>query len=87
MTLHCVPRIQMEVDVRGREHFRNVWLNIWDDHHYDDPRAIRRREDYGDINLAHARLEDISNDKTFDKDSRAKAAVAIDQLLTFKEST
>ncbi len=82
--LHCRPRCQYTTDYQEKQHFLRVWFNIWDDRDSFDPEAVRRNEEYDDIDQAIARLDEIGNDASFDVISRQSSSMLANRLKQFK---
>ena len=78
--LYCRPRWEAFTDDDGWRHFRILRLKIWDDKDYFDPSAIRRNEEYEDIEEAIARLDEFSDEPSFDTESRAVMSMLADWL-------
>ena len=83
--LHCKPIYEYSTDDEGKRHFRRVLLKIWDDREYFDPAAIRRNEEYDDIDQAIARLDEFSDEPSFDLKSRLGSSTLAKWLRQYKQ--
>ncbi len=82
--LHCRPKCEYFTDDEGKQHFRRVRIKIWDDREYFDPAAIRRQEEYEDIDEALARLDEFSDEPSFDTVSRHRLSMLAGWLREYK---
>ena len=82
--LHCKPTCEYSTDDEGKQHFRRVLLKIWDDRDYFDPAAVRRSEEYGDIDQAIARLDEFSDEPSFDMKSSLTLSMLARLLRSYK---
>ncbi len=83
--LYCRPKWEYRTDDDGWRHFRKLRLKIWDDKDYFDPSAIRRNEEYEDIDEAIARLDEFIDEPSFDSVSRAVMSMFADLLRRHKK--
>ena len=83
--LYCRPTYEYFTDDEGNRHFRRVLLKIWDDRDYFDPAAIRRNEEYDDIDQAIARLDEFSDEPSFDLNSRLGFSTLAKWLREYKQ--
>ncbi len=82
--LYCKPKLEYSTDDQGKQHFVRVWLRIWDNRDYFDPAAIRRNEEYKDIDQAIARLDEFGDEPSFDTVSRHRLLMLADWLRKYK---
>ena len=84
--LHCIPKCEYFTDDQGKQHFRQVRIKIWNDREYFDPTAVRRNEEYDDIDEAIARLDEFSDEPSFDMKSRLTSSLLANLLTQYKQS-
>ena len=83
--LYCEPKWQYFEDEQGKPRFRKLRLKIWDDKDYFDPVAVRRLEEYEDIEEAIARLDEFGAEPSFDRVSRTRASALAKRLRKFEQ--
>ena len=84
--LHCRPTCAYFTDYSDKHHFHQLEINFWDDRDFFDPSAVRRSEEYDDIDQAIERLEEIGEEMSFDELSRLSASMLAEHLRQFQET-
>ena len=82
--LYCKPKYEYFTDDQGKQRFLRMLLKIWDHRDYFDPGAIRRQEEYEDIDEALARLDEFSDEPSFDPISRNRMSLLANRLRQYK---
>lgn len=82
--LYCRPKLMYSTDDQGEHHFVRVWIKIWDNRDYFDPAAVRRNEEYEDVDQAIARLDEFGDEPSFDSASRHRSLMLADWLREYK---
>lgn len=85
--LHCKPMCDYVVSDDGLRHrFRRLTINFWDDRDFFDSAAVRRFEEYDDLNEAIERLTTVSQEPSLDELSRLRASMLLQRLLEYQET-
>ena len=84
--LHCTPTCEYSTDDQGKQHLRRVRIKIWDDREYFDPAAVRRHEEYEDIEEAIERLVEFGDEPSFDAKSRISSSMLANLLMRYKRT-